>query len=223
MKHTKDNDFDGAAHVLLVTRKRGRVMRKKMYIVLTDTGTLLSKAIGMYTREDLNHVSIAFDEQLTEMYSFGRKHRHNPFTGGFVKEDATEGMFEYANCAIYSCDVTDEAYDKMRSRIREFEQTKELYKYNFIGLFAVAVNRDFERKHAYFCSQFVATIINECGIQMFTVPPNLVQPHHFAKVTYLQPVFHGNLQGYLQNVRGSVYSTQTKLNLWQHVRSRMFA
>lgn len=59
--------------------------KKTIYIVLTDTGTLLSKAIGMYTRKDLNHASIAFDKELTEMYSFGRKQRHNPFVGGFVK------------------------------------------------------------------------------------------------------------------------------------------
>ena len=67
-------------------RKGLMVMKKTIYIVLTDTGTLLSKAIGMYTRKDLNHTSIAFDEQLNEMYSFGRKQRHNPFVGGFVKE-----------------------------------------------------------------------------------------------------------------------------------------
>ena len=54
--------------------KVGDAMGKTIYIVLTDTGTLLSKTIGMYTRKDLNHASIAFDEQLTEMYSFGRKY-----------------------------------------------------------------------------------------------------------------------------------------------------
>ena len=40
-------------------RKGLIVMKKTIYIVLTDTGTLLSKAIGMYTRKDLNHTSIA--------------------------------------------------------------------------------------------------------------------------------------------------------------------
>ena len=75
-------------------------MGKTIYIVLTDTGTVLSKMIGMYTRKDLNHVSIAFDEQLTEMYSFGRKYQSNPFIAGFVKENAADGIFNGANCAI---------------------------------------------------------------------------------------------------------------------------
>lgn len=124
--------------------------KKTIYIVLTDTGTLLSKAIGMYTRKDLNHASIAFDKELTEMYSFGRKQRHNPFVGGFVKENATSGIFEHADCAIFSCEVTIEEYIKMRNKIRQIEQTKELYRYNFIGLFAVAVNKDLQRKRAFF-------------------------------------------------------------------------
>src|SRR6185437_3323434 len=116
-------------------------MMRTIYIVLTDTGTLLSKAIGLYTKNDLNHTSIAFDEQLNEMYSFGRKHRNNPFVGGFVRENAKEGIFRDANCAIFTCKVRESEYDKMRNKIRLIEQDKELYKYNFIGLFGVAVNK----------------------------------------------------------------------------------
>ena len=44
-------------------------MGKKIYIILSNTGTLFSKAIGMYTKKELNHASIAFDEELNEMYS----------------------------------------------------------------------------------------------------------------------------------------------------------
>ena len=166
-------------------------MDKTIFIVLTDTGTMLSKAIGMYTRKDLNHASIAFDEQLIEMYSFGRKQRHNPFIGGFVREDASKGIFEDAKCAIFSFQVTDEVYTKMRDKILQIEQNKELYRYNFIGLFGVALNKGIQRKHAFFCSQFVATILNEGGVQMFSIKPNLVQPHHFAQVPIMKRVFEG--------------------------------
>lgn len=40
-------------------------MAHTIYIVLTKTGTLLSKAIGMYTGKEMNHASIAFDEGLS--------------------------------------------------------------------------------------------------------------------------------------------------------------
>lgn len=199
--------------------------KKTIYIVLTDTGTLLSKAIGMYTRKDLNHASIAFDDKLTEVYSFGRKQRHNPFIGGFVKENVTEGIFEHANCAIYSYEVTTEEYLKMRAKIGQIEQMKKFYKYNFIGLFAVAVNRELPRKHAFFCSQFVATIVNESGIQMFAVPPNLVQPHHFSQLKCLKRVYEGNLQSYINKVRDIEEQPiiAHRMGMWRHLAVRILS
>ena len=59
-------------------------MSKTIYIILTETGSLLSRAIQVYTQKNFNHVSIAFDPELKEMYSFGRKYENNPLIGGFV-------------------------------------------------------------------------------------------------------------------------------------------
>ncbi len=192
-------------------------MSKTIYIVLTDTGTLLSKAIGMYTREDLNHASIAFDEALTEMYSFGRKQRHNPFVGGFVKENATGGIFKDASCAIFSYVVSDDVYERMQNRVRHIEANKEQYRYNFIGLFAVALNKNLERHHAYFCSQFVATLLNESGIDVFNVTPNFVQPHHFTQLTCMHTVYEGDLQIYVKNVREEEADIVERLSMWRHL------
>ncbi|MBE1553049.1 hypothetical protein [Sporosarcina limicola] len=198
-------------------------MGRTIYIVLTDTGTLLSRAIGLYTREDLNHASIAFDEQLTEMYSFGRKQRHNPFVGGFVKEEAAEGIFRDADCAIFSCEVSDEEYDKMRMKIRQIEQNKEQYRYNFIGLFGIAFKVKIQRKRAFFCSQFVATIVNESGVPMFAIKPYLVQPHHFADVPCLIQIYEGDLQVYLQKVRGQQERKPIHINMWKSLVFRLLA
>lgn len=60
---------------------------KEMYILLTDTGTLLSKLIKCFTNAPYNHVSIVFDKRLDEVYSFGRKEPRNPFIAGFIRED----------------------------------------------------------------------------------------------------------------------------------------
>ena len=198
-------------------------MSKKIYIVLTNTGTLLSKAIGLYTKRDLNHASIAFDEGLREMYSFGRKQRHNPFVGGFVKEEATEGIFADANCAIFSCEVTTEEYVRMRNKIRQFERDQELYRYNFIGLFCVALNKDIQRDRAFFCSQFVATIVNEGGLAMFSVNPNLVQPHDFAKVSCLVQEYDGDLQAYLHKKRGQQERQLVRVSMWRSLAFRLLA
>ena len=52
---------------------------KKIYIILTYTGTLLSKIIKFYTKNEFSHVSISLDKELKYMYSFGRLNAYNPF------------------------------------------------------------------------------------------------------------------------------------------------
>ena len=65
----------------------------KIYIVLTYTGTVLSKIIKLYTHCEFSHVSISLDKNLEHMYSFGRLNPYNPFKGGFVQEPVDKGTF----------------------------------------------------------------------------------------------------------------------------------
>ncbi|MEM5591749.1 hypothetical protein AAHH67_08270 [Niallia circulans] len=67
---------------------------RKVYIILTDTGTLFTRCIKFFTRKPHNHASISFDPQLNEVYSFGRRKPSNPFIGGFVKENVQHSFFE---------------------------------------------------------------------------------------------------------------------------------
>ena len=191
--------------------------------MLTDTGTLLSKMIGMYTRNGLNHASIAFDEELTEMYSFGRKYQSNPFIAGFVRENASSGIFKGANCAILRCVVSADEFERIRSKIRYIEMNKKDYRYNFIGLLGIAVNRDIKRERAFFCSQFVATVMNEGDLQMFTVSPSLVQPCHFFDVASLTEVYEGDLQSYLYQAREDEERAPVPMGLWRHLALRLLA
>lgn len=190
-------------------------MEKTIYIVLTKTGTLFSKAIGVYTRKEMNHASVAFDEELKEMYSFGRKNKNNPFNGGFIKEEPTDGILAKATCAIYKCQVSIQEYNRMRNKICCMEQQKELYKYNLIGLFGVAMNIKIEREHAFFCSQFVATIMNECPSSKLEIAPCLVQPHHFEEHSPLALLYKGDLQTYLYSKRGIEERVQE--NAWKRL------
>lgn len=174
---------------------------RTIYIVLTNTNTMLSRAIRYYTRSTYNHISIAFDYELQEMYSFGRKQMYNPFIGGFVKEDTTHKLLQKAQCLIYSVDVSEEQYEMMRNKIRYFERNAPHYRYNFIGLFGVALNIEIERKNAYFCSQFVATVFEEGGTRLFEVKPLFVQPQHFCHVPSFQREYCGTIEAYLKGLR----------------------
>ena len=199
------------------------MMGKTIYIVLTDTGTLLSKAIGIYTRKDLNHASIAFDEQLTEIYSFGRKRQHNPFVGGFVRENVAEGIFQDADCAVYRCEVTTEAYTRIRKKIVQFESNQRNYKYNFIGLFGVALNKEIERERAFFCSQFVATIMQESETHRLMTRPCLTMPHHLTYMPHLELKYEGDLKSYLNKVREPQAEHPIRMWIWKSLAFRLLA
>lgn len=179
--------------------------RKKVYILLTDTGTILTRLIKLYTNERFNHASIAFDSDLSEVYSFGRKSTRNPFVGGFVKEDMTSSLFNRADCVIYSLEVTEEQFDMMKQFVREIEACQDQYRYNFLGLFGFLINRPIERKNAFFCSQFVASVLNECDTINFDTPFSLIAPKDLQNRSELKLVYQGKLKDYTKTIEKIAY------------------
>src|SRR5690606_1101423 len=110
---------------------------------------------------------IAFDRELKELYSFGRKQPNNPLSGGFVKEDIETGTYsKYPNttCVIYELKATERQVAKMRRVLRVFIRSRNKFIYNLLGLFGVALNEPVEFSNSYFCSQFVAEILQRSGI-----------------------------------------------------------
>ena len=47
---------------------------KQLYIVISQTGTLLSRILKHITGAEYNHASISMSRDLEKMYSFGRRH-----------------------------------------------------------------------------------------------------------------------------------------------------
>ena len=178
------------------------MIEKKIYILLTDTGTLFTKLIKLYTKKPYNHASISFDSELSEVYSFGRKTARNPFIGGFVKEDVDKGLFKEANCAVYALTVNEVQLQKMNHYIKEIEAQKGEYRYNLLGLLGFLLNKPIQRKKAFFCSQFVATVLKECNIIDFGKSPSLVAPNDLQKVSKCQLVYEGELKTYQNKAIG---------------------
>lgn len=169
---------------------------KKIYIVLTDTGTLLTRLIKLYTKKPYNHASISFDAYLTEVYSFGRKRPHNPFIGGFVKENVRSYFFEQAGCAIYSLEVTEADRAKMKHYINDIEAEKDVYRYNFLGLFGFLFNKPLKREKAFFCSQFAATVLNQCEGVSFDKSFALITPNDLIHIKNLTLEYEGKMEQY---------------------------
>ena len=64
---------------------RAENQNKYVYIVISQTGTILSRILKAFTHREYNHASISLKDDLSVMYSFGRKHPYNPFLGDLLQ------------------------------------------------------------------------------------------------------------------------------------------
>ncbi|AZK47260.1 hypothetical protein [Paenibacillus lentus] len=168
----------------------------QIFILLSNPRTIVTKMIGLYTRARYNHASIAFDSELREVYSFGRKHPLIPVFGGFVKENIHSGVFEKATCAIYSCSVSQRTYERMRTYVRQFEENDELYSYNFLGILGIILNMELGGANSYFCSQFVSSVFQQGGVHLVNKSAALTTPADLESCSELKLVFRGRLETY---------------------------
>lgn len=94
---------------------------KTIYILLTRSGTLLSKLVYAATGASYTHASMAFDEELNCLYSSTRKNGYTMFPAGPSKEYLNRGVFrlrDNAPCALYALEVSNEAYSHALCRAR---------------------------------------------------------------------------------------------------------
>ncbi len=172
---------------------------KDIYILLSDTGSVLTRMIKKFTASPYNHVSIGFEEDLEKLYSFGRRQPHNPFLGGFVEESIYSGTFKKfknTRCMLLKFEVENEEYEMLQERISFFIENMDRYHYNFIGLIGAAFNKRVPRKSAYFCSEFVAQILYESNVNLWDIPPHMVRPYDFGQDARLEIIYEGLLRDY---------------------------
>ncbi|MBO2942853.1 hypothetical protein JJQ72_02530 [Paenibacillus sp. F411] len=170
-----------------------------VYIMLSNTGTLFTQLIQSYTRAPYNHASISFNRELSEMYSFGRKHPRNPLHGGFVKEDVATGTFSKfpdTTCVIYELKVSEREIEKMKRVLHIFIRSQKKFLYNILGVIGIALQEPVEFSNSYFCSQFVAEILQRSGIKLWDKLPALVTPDDFRKCSQLTLIYEGKLCHY---------------------------
>ena len=170
---------------------------KKIYIVLTYTGTILSKIIKTYTKDEFSHVSISLDKELKQMYSFGRLNPYIPFIGGFVHEDINRGTFKRfkkTTTEIYSLEISDEKYEKIHNLIKDIQNGKKTYKFNVIGLFAVGVKKRIKTENSFYCAEFVKYLLEQSEIRNDL--PEIIRPQNFKELDDIKLEYKGKLKKY---------------------------
>lgn len=171
----------------------------KVYIMISKTGTWLSRILGFLSGFKYMHSSISFDPTLKEMYSFGRIKPHNPLIGGFVKESLYQGVYTFSSkneCMVYSTTISEEQAELLKGEIERFEMSDQAYHYNFLGLFFIPFRIKVQRKHHYFCSQFITELFIRIAILDQNVKPYRTSPKDLVNLLNLQLEYSGLIKDY---------------------------
>jgi hypothetical protein len=182
---------------------------KQIYIVISQTGSILSRILKLITGADYNHVSLGLNSDLKYLYSFGRKNPSFPLPGGFVIESPDFGTFKRfynTKVLVLALNVDAQKYNAIDKKIKNMLDNKQNYSYNYLGLCLAIfkINKSFNRR--YYCSEFVKYILECFKVDGFESLSDFPKPMHFLNIPDTKLIYDGKLKDY-----ESFYSSQKSL------------
>lgn len=178
---------------------------KSVYLVLSQTGTMFSRMLKLFTGAEYNHSSISLNPTLEEMYSFGRLNPYNPFIGGFVQEGKNVGTFKRfykTKALVLELKVTEDQYRSIEMLIDHMKKNKSIFHYNYWGVFCAIFKANVAPRKRFYCSQFVRTCLASFDVSNSNELPKVIKPIDFLKLKNKRIIYQGILQNY--NLIGEV-------------------
>ncbi len=177
-------------------------MKRNLYLFLTRTDSIFSKAIYYITRDKYTHIAISLDESFREMYSFGRRNPAFALPAGFTREDIFTGFFVKNNhtpCMILKLEVSYHTYRQIQNRLLNLYQTRYEYKYSILGAICCKLGISCKREKHYFCSQFIIELLQQENLIHKQVNGALIRPEQIAKLLEDSKIFEGFVCDLRQN------------------------
>ena len=170
-----------------------------IYIVVSQTGTILSSILKHVTGYKYNHASLSLSADLSTMYSFGRIHPYNPVWGGFVQESPSSGTFKRfsgTEVVVLAVPVPKETYAALADHLREMYCHRRSYHYNYLGLFLGGLHICWQQDHCYYCSEFVRDILVRHSVIQPDEVDAIVHPAQFLSIPGALVIYEGKLRNY---------------------------
>ena len=172
---------------------------KSIYVVLSQTGTMFSRALKLFTRAEFNHASISLTPTLEKMYSFGRLNPYNPFIGGFVEEGKSKGTFmrfQKTKALVLEFSIEEEKFNKIKWFIDYFQEHQNEFRYNYLGIVCACFKKYHKSAKRFYCSEFVKTCLETFEIENAGKLPKIIKPIDFLKLNNKNIIYEGVLQNY---------------------------
>lgn len=167
---------------------------------MSYTGSIFSKILRFILRSKFVHVSIGLDEELQNVYSFGRKRPSTMFPCGFVQENIEEisSFFKDAECQIFELEIDEEQYKILKQEINSFIANEKEYGYNIFGLMPLNFNIRLERKRHFVCSQFVGRLLQNAHIYQNNKNYSLIKPKDIMEIDDLHKIYEGKIRNLIR-------------------------
>ena len=177
-----------------------------LYIVFTATRYKTGGFIRAMTRFGYNHVSVAFDPGLEEVYSFGRIRLHAPFCGGFVREGRERFIVggERADVSVCAVNVDEDHMLAVRRRIDAMlASDPDRYIYNMASAALVPLRVRAPIRDCYTCIEFAVSILITAG---FPIRDRFYSIRDLHMILSGREVYRGEYPGDAPGAGGAYFS-----------------
>lgn len=164
---------------------------RKITILLTQYPTAMASVLQYLTDFPYTHTSIGLEEDRDTFYSFVKK--------GFIVEKVTRynkpGRAPFP-CELYEIPVAEHTYQHIKTLLAEYTARKEELHYTHRSmLLSLLLYVPLQMKDRYFCSHFVAEVLQRGRVLREEKHCTLYLPKDFPRLPGARMIFRGDLAG----------------------------
>ncbi len=143
-------------------------MAQKLYLIFSVTPFKTGTFIRAMTHWQYNHVAVAFDKDLKEMYTFARYYRSVPLYGGFVRDSKERYIYKKKTAYVKICEVpvSEEGYRLVKDYIDAINDYPAEYIYNIFSAITVPLKKRVLIRNAFTCAEFAIQILSMAGTEI---------------------------------------------------------
>ena len=130
-----------------------------VYVVCMHSRSVLANIVKAWTHDEFSHAALSLEPDLNPMYTFGNKSGGGH---GFSIETPDNPFFiarPTMHWAVYAVFVNPDEMSLIKERLLYFMKRDPVFRFDLLGLTNIAFGKAVEKETKYFCSGFVADVL----------------------------------------------------------------
>lgn len=147
---------------------------KSISVIWTKYSDPLAELVYNLTERTYTHAAISLEDDQAYYYSFCFK--------GFCRETIEKYRRRGVKKSLrMRLEVPEDVYEGLQRKLDFMERNANFYRYTKFGVFCALLHLPIRRYRHYFCSQFVAELLESTGAIQLSRPSYLTLPNHLLR------------------------------------------